>query len=85
MSVHVKGHPIHAMLVVFPVGLYVFALIFDLLYAGTGNVGWYTASFYNLAFGVVMTFFELLVQFLQAFIFTLLSALYISDAVSEQH
>jgi F-type H+-transporting ATPase subunit a len=39
----------------------------------------------GLAFGVVMTFFELLVQFLQAFIFTLLSALYISDAVSEHH
>ena len=39
----------------------------------------------GLAFGVVMTFFELLVQFLQAFIFTLLTALYISDAVSEQH
>ena len=38
-----------------------------------------------IAFGVVMTFFELLVQFLQAFIFTLLSALYISDAVSEHH
>ena len=39
----------------------------------------------GLGFGVVMTFFELLVQFLQAFIFTLLSALYISDAVSEHH
>ena len=39
----------------------------------------------GLAFGIVMTFFELLVQFLQAFIFTLLSALYISDAVSEEH
>jgi len=39
----------------------------------------------GLAFGVVMTFFELLVQFLQAFIFTLLTALYISDAVSEHH
>ena len=39
----------------------------------------------GLAFGVVMTFFELLVQFLQAFIFTLLAALYISDAVSEHH
>ena len=29
-----------------------------------------------------MTFFELLVEFLQAFIFTLLAALYIGDAVS---
>jgi F-type H+-transporting ATPase subunit a len=32
-----------------------------------------------------MTFFELLIEFLQAFIFTLLAALYISDAVSEHH
>jgi F-type H+-transporting ATPase subunit a len=39
----------------------------------------------GLGFGIVMTFFELLVQFLQAFIFTLLAALYISDAVSEHH
>jgi F-type H+-transporting ATPase subunit a len=39
----------------------------------------------GLGFGIVMTFFELLVQFLQAFIFTLLTALYISDAVSEHH
>ena len=39
----------------------------------------------GMGFGVVMTFFELLVQFLQAFIFTLLAALYISDAVSEHH
>ena len=39
----------------------------------------------GLGFGIVMTSFELLVQFLQAFIFTLLAALYISDAVSEHH
>lgn len=40
-----------------------------------------------LAFGfsIVMTFFELLVEFLQAFIFTILTALYLSDAVSEEH
>jgi len=43
------------------------------------------SGIFGLAFGVVMTFFELLVQFLQAFIFTLLTALYISDAVSEHH
>ncbi|MEO7268105.1 MAG: F0F1 ATP synthase subunit A, partial [Knoellia sp.] len=33
------------------------------------------------AFSIGMTFFELLIEFLQAFIFTLLAALYISDAV----
>jgi F-type H+-transporting ATPase subunit a len=40
-----------------------------------------------LAFGfsIGMSFFELLIEFLQAFIFTLLAALYISDAVSEHH
>lgn len=39
----------------------------------------------SLLFAIVMTFFELLVEFLQAFIFTLLTALYLSDAVSEHH
>lgn len=39
----------------------------------------------SLLFAVVMTFFELLIQFLQAFIFTLLTALYLADAVSEEH
>lgn len=39
----------------------------------------------SFAFSIAMTFFELLIEFLQAFIFTLLAALYISDAVSEHH
>ena len=38
-----------------------------------------------MGFAVGMTFFELLIEFLQAFIFTLLAALYISEAVSEHH
>lgn len=43
------------------------------------------SGFFSLLFAIVMTFFELLIQFLQAFIFTMLTALYISDAVSEEH
>ena len=39
----------------------------------------------SFGFSVGMTFFELLIEFLQAFIFTLLAALYIADAVSEHH
>jgi F-type H+-transporting ATPase subunit a len=39
----------------------------------------------SFVFSIGMTFFELLIEFLQAFIFTLLAALYISDAVSEHH
>jgi len=35
--------------------------------------------------GILLTFFELLVQVLQAYIFTLLSALYIAGALAEEH
>jgi F-type H+-transporting ATPase subunit a len=34
---------------------------------------------------IVMTFFELLVEVLQAYIFTLLTALYIGGALAEEH
>ena len=44
MSVHVKGHPIHTILIVFPVGLYFFSLIFDLIYALGGSPAWYSAG-----------------------------------------
>ncbi len=37
------------------------------------------------AMSLVMTFFELLVEFLQAYIFTLLAALYISDSLADHH
>ena len=39
----------------------------------------------SLAFMVFMTFLELLVAFLQAYVFTLLSAIYIGAAVEEHH
>ncbi len=39
----------------------------------------------SFAFAIFMTAFELLIEFLQAFVFTLLAALYIGDAVSEHH
>lgn len=35
--------------------------------------------------GIIMTFFELLVQFLQAYVFTLLTAFYIADALADEH
>ena len=37
------------------------------------------------AMGIVLTFFEALVQLLQAYIFTLLTALYIASSLSEEH
>jgi len=67
----------HLMLLVFIVG--------GELLLTSGSIGLGAAGVASMAFAVLMTFFELLIAFLQAFIFTLLSALYISDAVSEHH
>jgi F-type H+-transporting ATPase subunit a len=37
------------------------------------------------AFGIGMTFFEFMVQCLQAYIFTLLTALFIAGALADEH
>jgi F-type H+-transporting ATPase subunit a len=37
------------------------------------------------AFGIVLTFFEAFIQLLQAYVFVLLSALYIAGALAEEH
>ncbi len=47
-------------------------------------LGWGVGIFSTL-FVVFMTFLELLVAFLQAYVFTLLSAIYIGSAVEEHH
>jgi len=39
----------------------------------------------SVAFTVFMSLLELLVAFLQAFVFTLLTAIYIGSAVEEHH
>ncbi|HMT28597.1 MAG TPA: F0F1 ATP synthase subunit A, partial [Bacteroidia bacterium] len=43
------------------------------------------AAIFSIAFTVFMTCLELLVAFLQAYVFTLLSAIYIGAAVEEAH
>ncbi|RXZ51397.1 F0F1 ATP synthase subunit A [Agromyces binzhouensis] len=48
--------------------------------------GWYTLlGVGTLAFGFVFTLFEILVAVLQAYVFTLLTAVYIQLAVAEEH
>lgn len=46
------GHPIHPMLIVYPLGLLSAAVVFDLLYALTGNGDLATFSFWALAAGL---------------------------------
>jgi F-type H+-transporting ATPase subunit a len=50
-----------------------------------GSVPLKGAGVLAFLFTIVMTFFELLVEFLQAFIFTMLAALYIAGAVADEH
>ena len=48
------GHPIHPMLVVFPLGLLATAVVFDILYLSNGNLAFPTASFYMIATGFIL-------------------------------
>jgi uncharacterized membrane protein len=49
----VMGHPIHPILVPFPIGLLTTSVIFDLVYLFTGGVRWAEISFWMIAAGVV--------------------------------
>ena len=52
-------------------------IIFGIIFIIAGGVTW--------VFALVMTLFEILVEFLQAYVFTLLSALYIGGALADDH
>jgi uncharacterized membrane protein len=49
-----KGHPIHPMLIVFPVGLWVFSLVSDLIYQWElGSATWSIVAYYTMAGGII--------------------------------
>lgn len=47
------GHPIHQMLIVFPLGLLATALLFDVVQVATGNGFWSELSYWMIAAGVI--------------------------------
>jgi uncharacterized membrane protein len=47
------GHPVHPMLIVFPLGLLASALIFDLIALASGNSDWAVSAFYMMIAGAV--------------------------------
>ncbi len=47
------GHPIHQMLIVFPLGLLGMSLLFDILYLSTGGDHWSLVSYYMIAAGIL--------------------------------
>jgi len=54
-TVKVAGHPIHPMLVPFPIACYVGALACDIAYAETAEMQWSNFAAWLLAIGVLMT------------------------------
>ncbi|MCG3165944.1 MAG: ATP synthase subunit a [Bacteroidia bacterium] len=65
------------------IALSFFSLIF--IFGEMSPVAGLGVSVFSLAFTVFMTCMELLVAFLQAYVFTLLSAIYFGSAVEEHH
>ena len=49
----VMGHPIHPILVPYPIGLLTTSVIFDIIYMITGSGGWAVISFWMIAAGVI--------------------------------
>ncbi|MGH7662769.1 MAG: DUF2231 domain-containing protein [Gemmatimonadaceae bacterium] len=47
------GHPIHPMLIVYPLGLFGTAVVFDIIYFFTGQAGAAVTSYWMIAAGVV--------------------------------
>jgi len=47
------GHPVHPMLIVFPLGLLSVAAIFDIIYVSTQNGHWADVSFWMIAAGII--------------------------------
>ncbi|HEX7180336.1 MAG TPA: DUF2231 domain-containing protein [Thermoanaerobaculia bacterium] len=47
------GHPIHQMLIVFPLGLLGTSLLFDILHLATGGDDWALVAYYMIAAGIL--------------------------------
>lgn len=53
-TAQIAGHPLHPMLIPFPVAFLVATLVCDLIFWRTGNAAWTTASLYLLGAALVM-------------------------------
>lgn len=47
------GHPVHPMLIVFPLGLLGTAVVFDIIYLITDNPQWTVAAYYMIGAGLI--------------------------------
>ena len=52
-KVKFAGHPVHPMLIVFPLGLLATAVLFDIIYLLTDHAQWTLAAYYMIGAGVI--------------------------------
>jgi uncharacterized membrane protein len=50
------GHPIHQMLIVFPLGLLAMALVFDVIRFATGDGSWSEVAYWMISSGIISGF-----------------------------
>src|SRR6188768_1360355 len=53
-TAQIAGHPIHPMLIPFPIAFFVATFVADLIFWKTGEAGWVTASLWLLGAGLIM-------------------------------
>ena len=53
-TAQIAGHPIHPMVIPFPIACFVLALVSDLAFWKTSNDFWATASLWLLGIGLIM-------------------------------
>jgi len=53
-TAQIAGHPLHPMLIPFPIAFLVGTLACDVIYWASGNAGWATATLYLLGAAIVM-------------------------------
>ncbi|WP_245565457.1 F0F1 ATP synthase subunit A [Nocardioides insulae] len=51
----------------------------------SGNIGYGAVGIVSFLLGIAISFLEMLVMFLQAYVFTLLSAMYVGEAIAQEH
>jgi uncharacterized membrane protein len=52
-KVKLAGHPVHPMLIVFPLGLLATAVIFDIIFLVSGNAQWTVVAYYMIGAGII--------------------------------
>src|SRR5437764_3977340 len=53
-TARIAGHPIHPMLIPFPIALFIAAFVCDLIFWGTRNGNWSDAALWLLGAGLIM-------------------------------